>query len=333
MEHSTPSYVEALKTSDPYPDEPKKIKLKKTQCSYLFLADNKVYKIKKTGTEYSSLAVKEAFCNEECQLSQRYNPGWPLEVIPLMEQEGKYRLGGSEGRVLEYALKMDALTERRFLSSLLKKKKADSVDVSLIAQTLAEIHADAGMPARMAESGRVDRFHSLCDDMLYQIKRYFDASVTQPIIDMIRHPMEKFINEKGGIFAKRIRKGRVVQGHGALLPEHVHVQGETVRMISPLETQKKYSVLDVANDVASLMVELAWHNQPELEQTMMQKYLESSRDKDLQTILPVYQTYCALKQGVRTCEEMVALKQESLGVAALEYFNLAARYARTIPRD
>ena len=64
-----------------------------------------------------------------------------------------------------------------------------------------------------------------------------------------------------------------------------------------------------------------------------QKYKEASKDKDLESILPAYQTYCALKHGVLTCERKVALQDESLGPVALEYFNLATRFSRTISKD
>ena len=49
-------------------------------------------------------------------------------------------------------------------------------------------------------------------------------------------------------------------------------------------------------------------------------------------MLPLYQTYCALKQGVRTCELKVARQDEKLGTLAMEYFNLAVNFSREIPR-
>ena len=333
METFLPDYVEALKQAEAYPEKPKKISLSETRWSYLFLADALCYKIKKTGNEFASSAVKEAYCHEECQLLKRYNPDWPVEVVQLKKTAAGYQLGGKGGQIEEYALKMEALSKRRFLSSLLDNKTVDMVDISLIAQNLAEIHAQSGVPAKSAETGKAEGFHSLCDDMLYQMKRYFDTSITQPIIGMIRHPLEKFMDSNASLFSKRIRKGRVVQGHGALDPEHIHVQGETVRLISPQEVYKKYSVLDAANDVATLMLQLMVNDREELSEHFHMKYLEVSRDRELDAILPAYLTYSALMHGVRTCEEKVASSDESLGTVALEFFNLAARYSRELHKD
>ena len=121
-------------------------------------------------------------------------------------------------------------------------------------------------------------------------------------------------------------------GHGAFLPEHIFVNGDQVHFISPQEVQKQLAVLDVANDVSSLTVELSLMSKPELLDSFLQQYLDVSNDQDLIKMLPLYQTYCALKQGVKTCELRVSQQNDELGRLAMDYFNLAVRFSREIPR-
>ena len=322
----------ALKEPAAYHNSPKTIKLRETSTSFLFKADDQLYKIKKSGNEYATLAVKEAFCREECRLSQRFNPNWPLEVLPVMEHNDELKIGGTEGEIIEYALKMEALADQWSLSQLLAKDKLTIKHISKIATRIAEIHAVSPAKDTAAVSGKPESFRALCDDMLFQLKRYFEASLTQPILDMIRHPLEKFINDNKRLFNKRQKKGRIVLGHGAFLPEHIFVCGDQVHFISPQEVQKKLAVLDVANDVSSLTVELARMGKTELFDAFVQQYLEVSNDQDLLKMLPLYQTYCALKQGVKTCELKVAQQNDDLGTLAMDYFNLAVRFSREIPR-
>ncbi len=324
--------VKALKEPAAYHNSPKTIKLRETSTSFLFKADDQLYKIKKSGNEYATLAVKEAFCREECRLSQRFNPNWPLEVLPVMEHNGELKIGGTEGEIIEYALKMEALADQWSLSQLLAKDKLTIKHISKIATRIAEIHAVSPAKDTAAVSGKPESFRALCDDMLFQLKRYFEASLTQPILDMIRHPLEKFINDNKRLFNKRQKKGRIVLGHGAFLPEHIFVCGDQVHFISPQEVQKKLAVLDVANDVSSLTVELARMGKTELFDAFVQQYLEVSNDQDLLKMLPLYQTYCALKQGVKTCELKVSQQNDDLGTLAMDYFNLAVRFSREIPR-
>jgi len=332
MTVSQTELVRALKEPSAYQNSPKTIKLRETLTSFLFKADDQLFKIKKSGNEYASLAVKEAFCHEECRLSQRFNPNWPIEVLPVMEHNGELMIGGTEGEIIEYALKMEVLSDQWSLSQLLAKDKVTAKHISKIATRIAEIHAASPAKDRAAESGKPEPFRALCDDLLFQLKRYFETSLTQPILDMIRHPLEKFIDDNKRLFNKRQKKGRIVFGHGAFLPEHIFVHGDQVYFISPQEVQKKLAVLDVANDVSSLTVELARMGKTELFDTFLEQYLEVSKDQDLLKMLPLYQTYCALKQGVKTCELKVAQQNDELGNIAMDYFNLAVRFSREIPR-
>ena len=334
MTVTQPEWVEALKRPAAYLlKSPEKIKLLETTTSYLFRAGDWFYKIKKMGNEYPTLAVKEAFCREECALSQRFNPNWSVEVLPVTEHNGVIKFGGTGGTTIEYALKMEALPDQWQLAQMLDKNKITTNNMVGIATKIADIHAMSPAKDKEAETGKPEPFRAQCGDLLFQLKRYFEASLTQPILDMIRHPLEKFIDDNKRLFSKRFRNGRIVLGHGAFLPEHIFLNGDVIRFISPQEIQKKLVVLDAANDVSSLTVELTRLGKNELLDSFVKQYIEISKDKDLLRMLPVYQTYCALKQGVKTCELKVAQKDESLGALAMDYFNLAVRFSREIPRN
>ena len=324
--------AEILKNPSSYKTQPKSVKLRETDSSYLFEGDEWLYKIKKEGNEFPTLAVKEAYCHEECRLSNIFNPNWNSTVLTIIEHNGDIKIGGTEGEPIEYALKIENLPENFLLSSLLENDAVTKNNMINIARRIAEIHSTSPAKDKAAESGKAESVRALCDDMLFQMKRYFDASMTQPILDMIRHPLEKFIDQNKRLFSKRHQKNRIVHGHGAFLPEHIFVSEKDVHFISPQEVHRKLADLDVANDVSSLTVELTRLGKNDLAETFLNHYLDISNDLDLQKMLPLYQTYCALKQGVRTCELKVAREDEKLGTLAMEYFNLAVNFSREIPR-
>ena len=153
---------------------------------------------------------------------------------------------------------MEKLPDKWLLSSHLEKNDVSAKNISDIATRIAEIHEISPAKDKAAESGKAESFRALCDDMLFQMKRYFEASLTQPILDMIRHPLEKFIDQNKRLFSKRQQKGRVVFGHGAFLPEHIFVSDEVVRFISPQEVHRKLADLDVADKELRLFL----HVQP-----------------------------------------------------------------------
>ena len=332
MTFSQSELAEVLKNPASYATPPKSIKLRETDSSYLFEGDEWLYKIKKEGNEFPTLAVKEAYCHEECRLSQSFNPNWTSNVLTILDQNGDIKIGGTKGEPVEYALQMGNLPEKWLLSGLLENDAVSKINMTNIAERISEIHSNNSAKDKAAESGKAESFRALCDDMLFQMKRYFDASMTQPILDMIRHPLEKFIDQNKRLFSKRHQKGRIVHGHGAFLPEHIFVSEKSVHFISPQEVHRKLADLDVANDVSSLTVELTRLGKNELAEIFLNHYLEISNDLDLQKMLPLYQTYCSLKQGVKTCELKVAREDEKLGTLAMEYFNLAVNFSREIPR-
>ena len=97
MTFSQSELAEKLNNPESYPIPPKSIKLLETDSSYLFEGDDWLYKIKKEGNEFPTLAVKEAYCREECRLSLSFTPNWSSNVLPIAEQNGNIKIGGTEG--------------------------------------------------------------------------------------------------------------------------------------------------------------------------------------------------------------------------------------------
>ena len=332
MNHNLPAWVEALKHPEAYLQTPKSVGLTETHTSYLFRADELLYKVKKPGNEYPNPSIKEAFCREEARLLQQFNPEFPARVVPVHEASGVFQLEG-EGSPVEYALEIPFLGASGFLNVRLDKEKIGVADLERIGVQLAETHATLVVKDKAANSAHPEAFRALCEDFLYHLKRYFDASLTQPILDMIRHPLEKFLDANGMMLVRRLRKGRIVGGHGAFLPEHLHLKDETITVVSPQEVHRKYAVLDVANDVATLSVELMRRNRNDLRTAFLQRYIDISKDRELNRLLPLYETFQALKQGVHCCEMKVALQDDALGELGMDYFQLAVRRSRDLSRS
>lgn len=328
-----PPFYSALKDKNLYPEATRKIKFSETRTSYFFITGSTYYKIKKSGHDYSSPAVVEAFLNEELKLGQIYADGVYQEVVPVVEQNGNFLLRGT-GRVVTYALKMGQLNERYFLSSLLERDKASTNDIEWIAKQLALVHSAHPVEGR-ADAGRSDNLYDLCEDMLYQSQKYLNTTVTQPMLDIIRRPLEKFLEEQRKLFSRRLKKKRIVQGHGAVLPEHIYVRDSEVHFISPQELHRKFCLLDAAIDVAYLTVEFARFRQMEWMDLFIKHYIAAAKDRDLLTILPTFQTFVALKQGVTYSEWMTETEgnahSEQAQIAS-DYFNLAVRFSREIPK-
>jgi aminoglycoside phosphotransferase family enzyme len=87
MSASYPPLIAALLAGQGFPQPPAKVDLVETHASWLVLADDLAYKIKKPLTlpflDYGTLERREACCRAELQLNRRLAPGLYLDVVPI----------------------------------------------------------------------------------------------------------------------------------------------------------------------------------------------------------------------------------------------------------
>ena len=129
-----------------YPKRPSKVAHKETHISHVFLTDDLVYKVKKavrfSFLDYSTLANRRHFLNEELRLNRRLAPSVYLAVMPISFDATGWRLGGWSAPA-EYALVMRRLPERRMLPFLLDSGQLTPEMMRAVAEVLAPFHAGA----------------------------------------------------------------------------------------------------------------------------------------------------------------------------------------------
>ena len=83
-----------------YPKRPSKVTHKETHISHVFLTDDLVYKVKKavrfSFLDYSTLAKRRHFLNEELRLNRRLAPSVYLAVMPISFDVNRLAAWGME---------------------------------------------------------------------------------------------------------------------------------------------------------------------------------------------------------------------------------------------
>ena len=125
------------------------MELVETYISYVFLAGDYVYKVKKPVDygylDFTTLEKRGFYCQREVELNRRLCPDIYLGVIPIMRVGDKYFLDGIgepflKGEVVEYAVKMKRLPQDRMLDALLARNEATPEMMVAVAEKLAEFH-------------------------------------------------------------------------------------------------------------------------------------------------------------------------------------------------
>jgi len=337
-----PSTVRALLKPQAYPHKPQKIELVQTQMSFIFIAGEYVYKIKKPVNlgylDYTTLEKRHFFCRQELKLNRRLCPDAYLAVVPIVEEKGELRIEG-RGKAIEYAVKMKQLPQDRMMDVLLPRGQVTLEMVARVAEKLVGFHQKAQTNPEIAAFGKLDVIRQNTDENFAQTEKYIGTSITAEEYQNIKNYTNNFIDSNASLFDKRVREGEIRDCHGDLHAAHVCFTDDT-RLPSPggqvciydcIEFNDRFRYSDVASEIAFLAMDLDRYQQGSLSRHLVNTYVELSHDEELRKLLNFYKCYRAYVRGKVESfklDDPYIPEEEKAKVftAAQSYFQLAESY-------
>ena len=114
--------MSSLNKPSSYPHEIEEVDWRETHISWVVLTGEFAYKIKKPVDfgflNFSSLALRKKYCEEEVRLNRRTAPSLYLGVVALYDDHGCLNFKG-QGVVIDYAVKMRQFDPDALLSKVL----------------------------------------------------------------------------------------------------------------------------------------------------------------------------------------------------------------------
>ncbi|HXG36945.1 MAG TPA: kinase, partial [Dehalococcoidia bacterium] len=151
-----PPLIRKLLSPSAYPHPVSRVELLQTHISYVLLAGDYAYKIKKPVNfgflDYSSLAKRRYYCQQEVILNRRFCHDTYLGVLAIREKAGRDAFSGS-GKIIEYAVQMRRLPLEKRLDVILESGQASEGMLEAVAQELADSHARAATGPNITRSG------------------------------------------------------------------------------------------------------------------------------------------------------------------------------------
>ncbi|MEE9550133.1 MAG: AAA family ATPase [Candidatus Binatia bacterium] len=338
-----PSLIEAMARPEFYPDRPANVELRQTHISYVFLAGEYVYKVKKpvrfSFLDYSTLCKRYHFCQEELRLNRRLAPTVYLEVVPIMQREGKYALGEqlrTAGRwtLAEYAVKMRRLPEKRMLDTMVKEGRVGKEEIHAIVERLVSFHLAAATD-RASVFGAPETIWLKFANNFKETERLIGQTITQKESRAIQEFGRRFLMENRDLLQARLCQQRIREGHGDLRAEHICLTGDIV-VYDCIEFDERLRYCDVASEIAFLAMDLDFLGASKLSEELVAAYREIAQDETLCQLLSFYKCYRAYVRGkvesLKSQEKEVPDAERNLSKAqAKRYFHLAYRYAKGTP--
>jgi aminoglycoside phosphotransferase family enzyme/predicted kinase len=336
VESHLPPLIQAMSRADFYPHPPESVELRQTHISYVFLAGDYVYKIKKPVRfpflDYSTLERRRHFCREEIRLNRRLAPSVYLGIVAIARENGRFILDEKPGeRAFEYAVKMRRLPEEHFLDRRIRAGKARQEDFHRIAAKLASFYVTASTDQALLY-GSADAVHRKLAENVEELEPLIGTTLTVEEFRRIRKYNHDFVARHRDLLDMRLRDARVREGHGDLRAEHICLEDDPV-IFDCIEFSEEFRYCDAASEIAFLCMELDYLGSPLLSEYFAGCFEKLTQDPGLSVLLPVYKAYRACVRGkVETLKsqerEVPEEERKEARSRARRYFHLAYRYTK-----
>jgi aminoglycoside phosphotransferase family enzyme/predicted kinase len=253
-----PDLVRAMLDPDLYRPRPAGVELRETHISWVFLAGDFAYKVKKPlrlpFLDYGTLERRQRMCHEEVRLNRRLAPDYYLGVVAIVQREGRLQLAPDDAAdAVEYAVEMRAIPEQLTLERIIHAGSLDDAQIDAIALRLAEFHRQAAEPADPAAS--VGRLVEALAENHATLREAGGEEVPPSRLLAAERFSDAFLARWRGRLEQRAGGGLIRDGHGDLRAEHV-ILTDPVQIYDCVEFDPGLREIDVAADLAFLVMDL-----------------------------------------------------------------------------
>jgi uncharacterized protein len=305
-----------------------------THISYVLLTGRCAYKVKKAVDfgflDFTTLAARHHFCEEELRLNRRLAPALYLDVVPITGRVDAPVVGG-EGIAIEYAVKMREFPQDALASRSLSRGELVPADIDALAAKVAEFHGAIEVAAAGAGFGAPEGILRRAQDNCNTLLPLLDDTAERGEIDALAAWTAREHAERRGAFLSRVEEGFVRECHGDLhLGNIARIDGE-LTIFDCIEFNPALRWIDVISEVAFTVMDLEDRGRADLGHRFLNAYLERTGDYGGLAVLRFYLVYRALVRAkiarLRTAQ---LAPGEERGASIAEYrgyVRLARKYA------
>jgi aminoglycoside phosphotransferase family enzyme/predicted kinase len=331
--------AEGLLRPEAYPWQPAAVELVETHVSWVFLAGDRVVKVKKPVSygfvEHTALESRRRSCEDEVRLNRRLTDGVYLGVVPVVHGPAGYRVD-TEGTPVEWATLMRRLPAKGMLDAILASGEIPPHLGQRLVDRLISFHRDAaafcGGPADEAAVAA----SAVVTDNLTQLEPFAGEPLGPVQLGLVAEALRGFIVERGDLLRGRAAAGWIREGHGDLRIEHVCLEegaDGAIQIFDCVEFSRSLRCADVASDLAFLLMDLERLGAQEAAAALVARYRAAGL-KLPDTLLSFYKAHRALVRAKVACLRRHAVThvaaRAGLAVEAADYLDLATAAAVTV---
>jgi uncharacterized protein len=247
--------VALLSRPEAYAHAPPDVILRETHMSWVFIAGDRVYKLKKPVRfpylDFSTLPRREAACRAELLLNRRLAPNVYLAVVPLTADAAGLSIDG-KGTIADWLVVMRRLDERSTLEQAIESGWVQRRQLDQLVSVLALFYRQA---KRVFVSPAI-HLAAWRTSLRFNRKVLLAPQLGLPA-GLVRHvdaAQRRFFATRSELIRDRVVGRHIVDGHGDLRPEHIWLN-DSPKIIDCLEFNPNLRAVDPMDELAFLSLE------------------------------------------------------------------------------
>ena len=306
-----------------------------THISYVLLTGQHAYKIKKAVDlgflDFTTLAARRFFCEQELRLNRRLAPSLYLDVVAFTGTIDAPAMGGG-GPVLEYAVKMREFAQEALASRALARNELDAGDIDELAAKVAGFHAASDRAAPDTPFATPEAVLRVALANFTQIRALLTDPVEQRECDALATWAEREHGARAESFIERRQHGFIRECHGDLHLGNIALIDGEITIFDCIEFNDAMRWIDVMSEVAFTVMDLQERCRADLAYRFLNAYLEVTGDYAGLSVLCFYLGYRAMVRAkvasLRASQMESGDDRTKLIAERAGYLHLAQSYAR-----
>ncbi len=288
--------IAALHDPRRFPPGARAVRVIETHISWVLLAGQYAYKIKKAANlgflDFTDLASRRLFCEEEIRLNRRLAPQLYLDVVPIGGSPEEPIFGATPA--IEYLVRMRRFPTTRLLDKLLATKQLTASHIDSLAATLVRFHDSLPPAPPELPFGTPERIRADAGENFDSLQALLRDSRDQENLAAARQATDTEFAATKNSFEVRRTRGRVRECHGDLHFGNIVLIGGEPVPFDCIEFNPDLRWMDVMNEVAFPVMDLLYHDQPAMAARLLNAYLEGGGDYEGIAVLRFYLAYRAM---------------------------------------
>jgi aminoglycoside phosphotransferase family enzyme/predicted kinase len=277
-----------------YPHPAASVELLETHISWVLLAGDFAYKIKKPVDfgflDFSTLSRRRFFCHEELRLNRRLAPDLYLDVIAIAGTEDCPEFNGS-GAVIDYAVKMRRFAENALFDRLLAENRLEARHIDALADTVAAFHAAVPRAGADDAHGSAEAIQTAALENFSHIYPLLPAGDDTAGLDALRAWTEKQYEILQPLLQARKTGGFIRECHGDLHLGNIVLIDNRPVPFDAIEFNENLRWIDVISEIAFTVMDLQAKNRTGLAYRLLNRYLAATGDYAGCRLLRYYLVY------------------------------------------